>query len=267
MSIVLRDVMLALSMRCHGDWQQIYETIRKKELVDNTEIQKAYEKEKAFFLSIGDKDYPAYFQDKFNPPFLLYYYGNKDLLTAKYRLTAVGTRNPTIYQSDMVYQLIQETEEDFASQLVIVSGMAKGLDQAAMEAAISKKAPVIAVIGSGIDNPYPKENKAIYDYCKEGKGLVLSEYPLSEEPKPEYFLFRNRLLAMMSEIMFVGGGRTRSGTSASVRFALDLNRDILALPCNVTGDDLTNSLINDGARGVLTHIDITDGVKECYGGH
>jgi DNA processing protein len=129
---------------------------------------------------------------------------------------------------------------------------------------MSVKAPIISVIGSGIDNPYPSDNDGIYDYCKSGKGLVISEYPGKVSAKPENFLFRNRLLSSLSEVMFVAGGKNRSGTSSSVRLALEDNREILALPCDITGDDLTNSLISDGALSVLSASDLVNSLKERY---
>ncbi len=208
-----------------------------------------------------DDEYPVFFKNASNPPFIVYYYGNLSLLEKKYRLGVIGTRNPTLYQNDTVYRLISETEDKMKNDLVLVSGMARGLDQTAMEAALSKKAPVISIIGSGIDNPYPEFNKGIYDYCKTENGLVLSEYPGMEAAKPDNFVFRNRLLAMVSEVIFVGGGKNRSGTSSTVRQALDLNREIMALPCDITGDDLTNSLINDGAGSVLTSDDLVMALK------
>jgi DNA processing protein len=91
---------------------------------------------------------------------------------------------------------------------------------------------------------------------------VVSEYPALGKAKPENFLFRNRLLVGLSETVFVGGGKNRSGTSSSVRIAIENNKEIMALPCNITGDDLTNSLIADGARSVLCAKDIVECLKE-----
>ena len=85
--------------------------------------------------------------------------------------------------------------------------MAKGIDQAGMKAAMDVGAPVISVIGSGTDNPDPKDNAGIYEYCKSGKGLIMSEYPNTAKAAPNNFVFRNRLLAALSDITFVGGGK------------------------------------------------------------
>lgn len=264
MNINSRDVLLTLSMNEEGQWMSVFKDIKGKRPLAKEEVDKAYQENKACFVTICDADYPEYFKARTNPPFLLYYYGNKSLFNAKYRLTVVGTRQPTIYQTDTVYRLIKEVEEALNNEVAIVSGMAAGLDQISMKAAMSVKAPIISVIGSGIENPYPSDNDGIYDYCKSGKGLVISEYPGKVSAKPENFLFRNRLLSSLSEVMFVAGGKNRSGTSSSVRLALEDNREILALPCDITGDDLTNSLISDGALSVLSASDLVNSLKERY---
>lgn len=262
MDISIRDVLLMLSIRYKGDWKAMYQAIKRKDPYSGEEVKQAYEKTKAKFLTLSDEDYPRAFTNQCNPPFLLYYYGNIKLLKEKYILTAVGSRNPTLYQADTTYHLIKEVVQKSNREVVIVSGLAKGIDALAMRACIQEKGKVIGVIGSGIDNPYPSESQDIYEYCKTENGLILSEYPLDLEAKPENFVFRNRLLVAIGKCLFVGAGKNRSGTSASIRYAIDAGKEILALPCNISGDDLTNTLIRDGARSVLSSQDILDTIKE-----
>lgn len=259
------DVLLALSVKREGNYSLMISDIKKKVPLTHEEMQAARDLTKANFLTIVDHEYPSCFTMIENPPLILYYYGNFDLLNKPYRLTVVGTRQPTVYQEDTTYKMIQEVEEKTKNRVIICSGMAKGIDQAAMKAAMDVGAPVISIIGSGIDNPYPSENQELYEYCKSDKGLVLSEYPLSQQAKPENFLFRNRLLAAVSQVLFVGGGKSHSGTSATVRYALDDNRDVYALPCNVSGNDLTNSLIQEGAYSALSSMDLIEGLISSYG--
>lgn len=257
-----REVLLTMSYLKSGDWNQIYESIKNKERLKDEDIIKAKKETKANFITVVDENYPECFKHLYNPPFLLYYYGNLSLLSYKYRLTAIGTRKPTLYQNNTVYSFLQECEDKFDNKMVIISGMAKGIDQSAMKAAMDKGAPLIAVIGSGIDNPYPKDNDGIYDYCKGGNGLVLSEYPLKTQAQPNNFVFRNRILAALSYVTFVGGGKKISGSMSTVHHSVELNNEILALPCNTTGDDLTNILIRDGATSVLTSEDIIEAVRQ-----
>lgn len=259
-----RDILLHLSLKHDGDWDRMFASIKAKEPLNSEEVAKSYERIQCNFLTLLDPDYPVGLTRGYQPPFLLYYYGDLQLLKKKYRLTCVGTRTPTLYQNDKTYSLIQEAEGLFDKDLVILSGMAIGLDSAALRAAMSLSAPIIVIAGSGIDKPYPSRNQDIYLYCKSGKGLILSEYPNTTPPLPGHFVFRNRILAALSEVLFVGGGKNVSGTSSTVNYALDNNKDVLALPCNVTGDDLTNSLISLGATPILSAKDIYDAVKSRY---
>jgi DNA processing protein len=258
-----REVLLFLSNKFEGEWQKIFDALQKKEIdVTDEEIKKLEAITKANYVEITSPMYPDCFKESYNPPFLFYYYGNLDLLNARYRMTCVGTRKPTMYQTDTCDMLIREVEEHFHNEVVIISGMAYGLDQVCMKAAMRVGAPVVSIIGSGIDLPYPSENDGLYDYCKSGKGLVISEYPLTREAQPKNFIFRNRLLAACSPIIFVGGGKNLSGTSATVRMALERGKEITALPCNVTGNDLSNTLIKDGATSIISSEDLIKELME-----
>lgn len=253
-----RQIILTISYLKKGKWEDIYAHIKNQVPLTKEEKAEAEANTKSNYVTIVDEDYPSCLKDIYKPPFVLYYYGNLALTEAKYRLTAVGSRKPSIYQNDTCYRLIQEVEEKMNHEVVIVSGMAKGSDSTMMKAAMNVNAPVISIIGSGIDNPYPADNDGIYDYCKSGKGLVLSEYPLNEKAASQNFLFRNRLLAAFSPSLFVGSGKRRSGTNNSVYWASSFNRNVLCLPCNVNLDDpeLTNELIKQGADPILCSDDL-----------
>lgn len=254
------DLLLFLSLHHEGEWQKIYEDVKKKTRYTIDEILAAKEKVSSPYITVTDPKYPRKLKGIYQPPFLLYYYGDLSLLERPRTLSCIGTRSPNLYQSDTVYRLIREVEQKTESDTVIVSGMAIGLDSSALRAAMEENAPIIAVIGSGIDKPYPECNRDIYEYCKEGKGLVLSEYPLMSKPKPNHFIFRNRIVTGLSPTLFVGGGKKRSGSATSVRFATDQGKDVMALPCNITGDDLTNTIIQAGAIPVLSSEDLIDNI-------
>lgn len=260
-----REVLLALAVKHQGDYGKMFSDIKKIVPLTEEDKQKAKSETKANYLTIIDADYPECFRNAYQPPLLLFYYGNIDLLFKPYRLTAIGSRHPDVYQSQTCYSLISNVEETMHKKAILVSGMAIGLDQQCMLAAKDAEAPIISVIGSGIDNPFPSDNQGIYEYCKSGKGLVLSEYPGMTQAQPEHFLFRNRLLAALSKVLFVGGGKLHSGTSVTVRYALDEGKDILALPCNISGNDLTNSLIKEGADPVLEAMDLIEPLLSNYG--
>lgn len=262
MQVSARDILLSISIQYDGDYQKMIEEIKyRKPAFTPERIQEALSKVKSNFCEITGDQYPEVFKHCANPPILFYYYGNLSLLEKKYRITCVGSRKPSIYQNRTCYEFLQRCEEHFKDELVVVSGMADGLDQTFMKAAMERGSPVVSIIGSGIDNPYPSDNQGIYDYCKSGKGLVISEYPGNLQAKKENFLFRNRLLAIASPVLFIGGGTNRSGTSSTLKYALDFGKEVCALPCNVTGDDLTNAAIKSGAESILCPKDLIDAIE------
>lgn len=256
-----REIILALSYHCEGEWEKIYNILKTKEKISDEDILRYNQKNKAQYISIIDSNYPIKFKRNYKPPFIIYYYGNIELLNKYPILTAIGTRNPSNYQVKESKKLISETIDKMNKKVTILSGMAKGLDKEMMDVAINKGSTLISIIASGIDNPYPHENRYIYDYCKSEKGLVISEYPSSIQAKKENFTFRNRLLASLGDVIFVGGGKQRSGTSSTCNQALELNKDILALPCHNDEENYTNQLIADGAKIVLSSQDIIDSLK------
>lgn len=258
-NISRKDCLLALSNYFDGNWKEMLNCIQKKRMVlTQDDVRKAYSKTKSFFVNLLDDDFPLAFKSVLKTPFLLYYYGNLNLLEKPYRLTCVGTRKPTFYQAETCYKFIQEVERKLNNEVVIISGMAAGIDQTCMKAAMDLNAPLITILGSGIDNPYPKNNYGIYQYCKEVNGLILSEYPRDISAKPENFLFRNRLLAAAAPVVFIGGGKNRSGTARTISYALDMGKEVAALPCDVSGDDLTNTIIKEGANSILTSDDLVE---------
>lgn len=264
MSTYAKEVLLALSLKYDGNYEKIVDEIKNKtNRFPKDEMEKWKGNIKSNVVTIVDDNYPQCFKTIFSPPIVLYYYGNLSLLEKTYKITCIGTRKPTLYQTDTCYNFIKEAIKAFDNDLVVISGMAHGLDQTFMRAAMELNAPVVSIIGSGIDNPYPKVNDGLYEYCKSNNGLIISEYPNELQAKPENFLFRNRLLAGGSEILFLGGASLHSGSQATVRYAVDLGKEIVALPCNVTGDDLTNYIIKDGAGMILSSNDLIYEIKSA----
>lgn len=257
-----RDVLVAFSYKYNGDWKKMYASLKNKDPLSEDDINEAYKNISAPFLSLTDKEFPAYFKSLYCPPMLFYYYGDISLLQSKFRITCIGSRKPTLYQNDKVYEIVSQAEDMLQNQLVVISGMAIGLDSAALRAAMDKNAPIICILGTGIENIYPIENKDIYEYCKSGKGLILSEFPNQGEYKPDNFVFRNRLLAASSPVIFVGGVNEKSGSMSTITRAIELGKDIYVLPCNVTKEDNGCKLIRDGAYVCTCAEDLVNAIKE-----
>lgn len=207
------------------------------------------------FLTFGDDAYPERLREIFDPPVVLWIRGNPALL-AKPSIAVVGTRHPSPYGSGMAEML----SRDLATKgnLIILSGMARGVDTAAHKGAIAAKRPTVAVWGTGIDVIYPKENKSLAEQIIAGGGTIVSEYPLGTFPAPQNFPKRNRILSGMSVGVLVVEASEYSGTRVTARCALEQNRDVFAVPGNVTNKNAwgPNTLIKQGAKLTATWEDV-----------
>lgn len=200
----------------------------------------------ATILTYHDEAYPERLREIYDPPPLLWVRGEMALLT-KPALAVVGTRHPSPYGTGMAGKL----SRDLAMRgLIILSGMARGVDTAAHKGAIEAKRPTIAVWGTGVDVVYPKENKTLAEQIVAGGGAVVSELPLGTFPAPQNFPKRNRILSGMSIGVLVIEAAEYSGTRVTARCALEQNREVFAVPGNVTNKNAwgPNMLIKQGAK-------------------
>ena len=205
-------------------------------------------------LSMNEPQYPERLKEIYDPPLILYVRGNPDVLT-KPGVAVVGTRHPTPYGSGMAERL----GCDLAAQgLVIISGMARGVDTAAHRGAISTKGKTVAIFGTGVDVIYPKENSRLSEQILSCGGALVSEFPLGTFAAPQNFPIRNRIISGMSLGVLVVEAAEYSGTRITARLALEQNRDVFAVPGNVTNKNSwgPNTLIKQGAKLVATWEDV-----------
>jgi len=205
-------------------------------------------------ISLDDPAYPPRLKEIYDPPLVLYIRGNPEVLT-KPGIAMVGTRHPTPYGTGMAERLAC----DLAMQgLVIISGMARGVDTAAHRGAISAKGKTLAVFGTGVDVIYPKENSRLAEQILALGGAIISEFPLGTFPAPQNFPIRNRILSGMSFGVLVVEAAEYSGTRITARCALEQNREVFAVPGNVTNKNSwgPNTLIKQGAKLVATWEDV-----------
>jgi DNA processing protein len=206
------------------------------------------------FLAYIDASYPERLREIFDPPALLWLRGEVKLL-AEPSLAVVGTRHPTPYGTGMAEML----SRDLAQRgLLILSGMARGVDTAAHKGALAAKRPTIAIWGTGIDVIYPKENKSLAEQIVAEGGAIVSELPLGTFPAPQNFPKRNRILSGMSIGVLVIEAAEYSGTRVTARCAIEQNRDVYAVPGNVTTKNAwgPNTLIKQGAKLTATWEDV-----------
>ena len=205
-------------------------------------------------LSTSDPLYPRRLKEIYDPPIILYVRGDAEQLN-KPGIALVGTRHPTPYGSGMAERLAC----DLAAQgLVIISGMARGVDTASHRGAISAKGKTVAVFGTGVDVIYPKENSRLSEQILSFGGALVSEFPLGTFAAPQNFPIRNRILSGMSCGVLVVEAAEYSGTRITARLALEQNRDVFAVPGNVTNKNSwgPNTLIKQGAKLVATWEDV-----------
>lgn len=203
-------------------------------------------------LSILDSNYPLELKEIYNPPVLLFYQGNIELLS-KPKLAVVGARQASQIGCQSVKKIIKETNNQF----VIVSGLARGIDTAAHVSALKNGGSSIAVIGSGLDVYYPTENKKLQEYMSYNH-LVLSEYFTGEQPLKFHFPERNRIIAGLCQGIVVAEAKMRSGSLITCERALEEGREVFTIPGNIIDgkSDGCHHLIQEGAKCIISGKDI-----------
>jgi DNA processing protein len=208
----------------------------------------------AHIVVMDDPAYPSRLKQIYDPRLVLYVRGNVAALSEP-GIALVGTRHPTPYGSGMAERLACDLA---ARGLVIFSGLARGVDTAGHRGAISAKGKTVAVLGTGIDVIYPKENSRLVEQIIAMGGAIISEFPVSTFAAPQNFPIRNRIISGISIGVLVVEAAEYSGTRITARCALEQNRDVFAVPGNVTNKNSwgPNTLIKQGAKLVATWEDV-----------
>jgi DNA processing protein len=208
----------------------------------------------ARIISLVDPEYPVRLKEICDPPVILFVKGNVEVL-ARPGIAMVGTRHPTPYGSGMAERLATDLS---TRGLVIISGLARGIDTASHRGTVAAKGKTVAVLGTGIDVIYPKENTRLAEQIVALGGALISEFPLGTAPTPQNFPIRNRIISGMSAGVLVVEAAEYSGTRITSRCALEQNRDVYAVPGNVTNKNSwgPNTLIKQGAKLVATWEDV-----------
>jgi DNA processing protein len=205
-------------------------------------------------IALDDPSYPKRLYEIYDPPLVLYLRGNSEIINQQ-GVAVIGTRHPTPYGTGMAERLACDLA---ARGLIIISGMARGIDSAAHRGALNAHGPTVAVWGTGVDVTYPKENQKLADQILATGGAIVSEFPLGTFPAPQNFPIRNRIISGMSIGVLVIEAGEYSGTRVTARCALEQGRDVYAVPGNVT-NKLSwgpNTLIKQGAALVATWEDV-----------
>ena len=235
----------------------VAQSIHKKEAFKRAEKELAAIRNIAGCRLINwtEPEYPQNLLQIYDPPVLFYLRGDSQILNMP-SLSIVGTRRPTMYGTQMAERLGRDLA---ARGIVILSGMARGIDALGHHGALAANGRAIGVLGTGIDVCYPKENKKLYEKVLE-RGAILSEFPLGTRPAPENFPIRNRIVAGMPLGVVVIEGAEFSGSLITARLAMEFGREVFGVPGNVTQSVsfAPNLLIKQGAKLVVNAEDVIE---------
>lgn len=235
------------------------ELSRKRQVVSLAKAEEELmtaEIKKVKIISIEDDEYPYNLKQIEDAPPLLYAKGNFELLNNSNMLAVVGSRNASLSAK----KLAEKLSSDVANRgLVVVSGMARGIDAAAHKGALSANGNTIAVLGTGVNVVYPRENQKLYDELAEN-GLILSEFSFHTQPQASNFPRRNRIVSGLSKSVIVIEAGIQSGSLITAHQALEQGRDVYAVPGAPYDGRASgcNQLLKNGAILVENADDVID---------
>ena len=214
---------------------------------------------RASVVTLADAHYPPMLREIFDPPLALHFRGDVSLL-ARPSVAVVGSRRASPYGVNAAAHVAKQLA---SAGVVVVSGLARGIDAAAHHAALDAGGTTIAVLGTGIDITYPRSNARLYRRIEE-RGAIVSEFPPGTPPKPEHFPIRNRVISGLAHGTVVVEATRRSGSLITARMAAEQNRDVFAVPGSIfsAGSEGTHRLVQYGAK--LVH-DVDDVLEELPG--
>jgi DNA processing protein len=205
-------------------------------------------------VSRGREGYPPLLAELHDPPARLHLRGGPPDILAQPAVAVVGARSCSAYGAQVARELAQSLA---ASGVVVVSGLARGIDAEAHRGALAAGGLTVAVLGCGIDRDYPRAHAELARRIAD-QGLVVSEYPPGVEPSPWRFPARNRIIAGLARAAVVVEARERSGALITADFALELGREVFAVPGEITSalSVGTNDLLRQGATPLLSADDV-----------
>ncbi|MBO5426408.1 MAG: DNA-processing protein DprA [Lachnospiraceae bacterium] len=241
--------------------------IQVNNLLQSKEISKSkeeYERLKERNINIiywGHRKYPSKLYNIYDSPTLLYVKGtmNDSINSYNSNIAIVGSRKLSVYGREITDYFSKRLA---TSEINIVSGMARGIDSIAHMSALKAGGYTIAVLGSGINVPYPQENTELYAMI-EKKGVIISEYGLDVKPNPGYFPMRNRIISGLSDGVLVVEAEKKSGSLITADYALEQGKQVYAVPGRLLdkNSEGTNNLIKAGAYLVTHPNDILSDIK------
>lgn len=244
-----KDALLRAGLTAEN-YEQLNSDIVKEEA---KRILDLCQKKNIKIVTMMDSEYPEMLKYIYDPPIVLYVKGDIPQSNA---VAVVGSRRASGYGIETAFKLSSGLAQ---AGVLVVSGLARGIDTAAHCGALNESFTTVAVLGCGVDIPYPPENKSLMERIIQW-GAVISEYPPGTPPAPYNFPSRNRIISGMSLGTLVVEAGLKSGSLITAKYALEQGRDVFAVPGNINHLNSmgTNRLIKDGAKIVLGVDDILE---------
>jgi DNA processing protein len=214
-------------------------------------------------INLGRPEYPALLAAIADPPACIWTRGDLSVFN-RVAVAVIGARAASreglIAARDIAFDLAR-------SGVVVVSGLARGIDSAAHQGALDGGGQTIAVLGTGIDRVYPAENGELFEAIA-ASGLLVTEFPLGAAPEDWHFPRRNRIISGLSKAVVVVEAKEKSGSLITARLAADQGRDVMAVPGTIVGgrNRGANALLRDGAKLVESAVDILQELGICDAG-
>ncbi len=240
----MNDILLYFSLKYNGDFNKIYTALQNKEQLNIDEFYKLKDKLKSKYTTILDETYPNKLRKVSNPPFVLYYEGDIDMLEND--LTAIdGTLNPDKEGENITRSV---TEELLENEYCIITKMNNGIASIVRDQLIRNNRPSVVVLGNGINNCYPPSCSEQYKYLKDN-GLVVAETPFACELTELRQIRRNHLYSGLCDRMIITQAKQSKNIVCAIKFALDMYKDIFCIPARYGSIyNFTNELINNGCE-------------------
>ena len=232
------------------------ESIIKREFEEKAKVE--LERVKALgadILILDDGSYPTLLREIDDPPPVLYVKGDWQACFEQPCIGVIGSRKCSTYGENASEML----SRDLASRgITVVSGLARGIDSAGHRGAIRGQGRTVAVMGTGIDTVYPRENNGLVREILESGGCLVTQFPLGTPPLKDNFPYRNRIISGLSLGVLIIEANERSGSLITARLAMEQNREVMAVPGNITSGNSfgTNYLIKTGAKLVQQWQDV-----------